>query len=302
MLTVEVSGEIYRLFTEEPEGGLRYEANELRRSVDPIEELHLLREWATSRLAAAAVEESDVVVELIEGIYDQKPFNAFGLGINIVRQLRLTGHEAPAEYITSTLTRILDDDAELADSERLFTDFDRLWLEGRDLDFLDEDSMVLCLIWEVFDKHNVYKRTPLFRSDSSQSRGRGQVSSDINSQRASEMSRIQILSRYPRNITNDVNYDKELLRLVLGFEKLYGFVEVMRLVDRYPARSEEITYKVNLVVDRSMHAYARKKLEVACGGSVEAALSFINAIRPRTELGAKLMEAFQARITKNRSS
>ncbi len=303
MLTTEVSGEIHRLFTEEPEGGLPYAIYELRRNIDPIEEQRLLREWATNHLAAAAIEESEVVVRLLEGIHDEKPFNAFGLGINIVRQLRLIHQDTPAEKITSRLQSMLDEDAERTPDEQFFTDFDRRWLEGHDLDFLDEDSLALCMIWEVFGGRSVVpEKATLFGLGHRKSGEKRRVAIEASGPQGSEIQRIRTLSSHPRNTTNDVSYDKELLRLVLDFEELYGYGEVMRLVGTYPARSEEFTHKVNLVIDRSMHTYARKKLKIAHGGSVDAALDFIYSVRPRTELGAKLIEAFRVRITKNRST
>ena len=166
---------------------------------------------------------------------------------------------------------------------------------------MDDENLVLYLLWKTFDERErgSYARGNLFGVGRRKSGEREQDGNEVDDEQNTDMQRIRIFKNSPKNVTNDINYDLELLRLAVQFEKLYGYAGVMRLVAAYPARSDRTQYNIGLIIDRSVHSEAVRKLGIVQGGSTQAALDFVNSIKARTSLGSDLLQAFRDRVTKD---
>ncbi|RTK94426.1 hypothetical protein EKI60_03525 [Candidatus Saccharibacteria bacterium] len=291
--------------TEAPDTPLRHAVHDLRRNIDPGEELRLRREWATATLTRVALEgDISSVQSVMDFIGTTDVARTFALGINVLERITAQDpeHES-ATTIKTYLTSLLEDDAQQEPDSRVFTQSDREYLEGSDLDYLDAELDGLDLVPSRFTEPTLgaitahrrrsgKPRVPLF-GNSPFSVGVPEQTQDFGM-----FTELFRLKKLPPNSRVDLMYDRELLRVAKVLANDRNPQGLISLLDNHTVRTDYAEKYLRYLYDKVLFGMACSKLHVTRGGSREAVLEFIETARPRTPQGAELLQALGQRIGK----
>lgn len=223
------------------------------------------------------------VEAVLSAVAEVRPDVAFGMGTNVLDALgRDEEKSEPAAALREWLIELIAND-----TTESFTSHDRAWAKGTDLDELDAEALLLCISekWP-----NTKLKGSLFGTRSA---------GNIPPKTVTPGSKLSIYDNLPNNNMNNSAHDRKLRSLVIMQYKNGDYEGVITLIEEHPLRTSLFIASMGFIHDLSLYKLAGQHLRLVSGGSVEAALEFVKDSEPRTEIGRKLLNAFQDRVKKN---